>query len=36
MSLAGDFTDFDRDPVDDIRIDAVVFLAQQRFAAELQ
>jgi hypothetical protein len=32
----GDFPDFDSNPVNDVRIDAVVFLTQQSFAAELQ
>ena len=31
---ARDVADFYRDPVNDDRIDAIVFLSQQRFAAE--
>jgi hypothetical protein len=31
-----DIADLGRDPVDDRRIDTVILLAQQRFAAELQ
>ena len=33
---ACNFSDFNRDPVNDRRIDTVIFPAQQRFAAELE